>query len=143
MTKEQQNKYIEQLTSFNEVNNDNDDRANFYEKNSLNEIIFKLSSLKLLFISNTNIDTTIKNKILDFFLMNYYISSPDVDIEFDHIIEERATLLILSLIKPVVTNGEMIQIPSNKAIKILTDMHKGNIQALVKRKVIQPENYES
>lgn len=143
MTKEQQNKYIEQLISFNEVNNDNDDRANFYEKNSLNEIIFKLSSLKLLFISNTNIDTTIKNKILDFFLMNYYISSPDVDIEFDHIIEERTTLLILSLIKPVVTNGEMIQIPSNKAIKILTDMHKGNIQALVKRKVIQPENYES
>lgn len=143
MTKEQQNKYIEQLTSFNEVNNDNEDRANFYEKNSLNEIIFKLSSLKLLFISNTNIDTTIKNKILDFFLMNYYISSPDVDIEFDHIIEERTTLLILSLIKPVVTNGEMIQIPSNKAIKILTDMHKGNIQALVKRKVIQPENYES
>ena len=143
MTKEQQNKYIEQLISFNEVNNDNEDRANFYEKNSLNEIIFKLSSLKLLFISNTNIDTTIKNKILDFFLMNYYISSPDVDIEFDHIIEERTTLLILSLIKPVVTNGEMIQIPSNKAIKILTDMHKGNIQALVKRKVIQPENYES
>ena len=143
MTKEQQNKYIEQLTSFNEVDNNNNDRANFYEKNSLNEIIFKLSSLKLLFISNINIDTTIKNKILDFFLMNYYISSPDVDIEFDHIIEERTTLLILSLIKPVVTNGEMIQIPSNKAIKILTDMHKGNIQALVKRKVIQPENYES
>ena len=65
MTKEQQHNYIEQLTSFNEVNNDNDndDRANFYEKNTLSEIIFKLSSLKLLFISNTNIDSTIKNKI--------------------------------------------------------------------------------
>ena len=99
--------------------------------------------MKTLFLFDTTLDEANRTKIINFFLQTFYASSPDVDIELDHIIEERTTLLILSLIKPTMQNGEIVQLKQSKAIKILLNLHKNNIQSLIKGKkiILDSKNY--
>ena len=113
------------------------------EEENLEQLIFRISALKTLFLFDTTLDESQRTKIINFFLQTFYASSPDVDIELDHIIEERTTLLILSLIKPTMSNGEIVQLKQSKAIKILIDLHKSNIQSLIKGKkiILNSKNY--
>ena len=119
------------------------DSQNEDEEENLEQLIFRISALKTLFLFDTTLDESQRTKIINFFLQTFYASSPDVDIELDHIIEERTTLLILSLIKPTMSNGEIVQLKQSKAIKILIDLHKSNIQSLIKGKkiMLNSKNY--
>ena len=112
------------------------DSQNEDDEENLEQLIFRISALKTLFLFDTTLDEANRTKIINFFLQTFYASSPDVDIELDHIIEERTTLLILSLIKPTMQNGEIVQLKQSKAIKILLNLHKNNIQSLIKGKKI-------
>ena len=120
----------------------NDSQSEDDEEN-LEQLIFRISALKTLFLFDTTLDEANRTKIINFFLQTFYASSPDVDIELDHIIEERTTLLILSLIKPTMQNGEIVQLKQSKAIKILLNLHKNNIQSLIKGKkiILDSKNY--
>ena len=113
------------------------------DEENLEQLIFRISALKTLFLFDTTLDEANRTKIINFFLQTFYASSPDVDIELDHIIEERTTLLILSLIKPTMQNGEIVQLKQSKAIKILLNLHKNNIQSLIKGKkiILDSKNY--
>ena len=119
------------------------DRQNEDDEENLEQLIFRISALKTLFLFDTTLDEANRTKIINFFLQTFYASSPDVDIELDHIIEERTTLLILSLIKPTMQNGEIVQLKQSKAIKILLNLHKNNIQSLIKGKkiILDSKNY--
>ena len=119
------------------------DSQNEDDEENLEQLIFRISALKTLFLFDTTLDEANRTKIINFFLQTFYASSPDVDIELDHIIEERTTLLILSLIKPTMQNGEIVQLKQSKAIKILLNLHKNNIQSLIKGKkiILDSKNY--
>ena len=119
------------------------DSQNDDDEENLEQLIFRISALKTLFLFDTTLDEANRTKIINFFLQTFYASSPDVDIELDHIIEERTTLLILSLIKPTMQNGEIVQLKQSKAIKILLNLHKNNIQSLIKGKkiILDSKNY--
>ena len=119
------------------------DSQNEDDEENLEQLIFRISALKTLFLFDTTLDEVSRTKIINFFLQTFYASSPDVDIELDHIIEERTTLLILSLIKPTMQNGEIVQLKQSKAIKILLNLHKNNIQSLIKGKkiILDSKNY--
>ena len=119
------------------------DSQNEDDEENLEQLIFRISALKTLFLFDTTLDEANRTKIISFFLQTFYASSPDVDIELDHIIEERTTLLILSLIKPTMQNGEIVQLKQSKAIKILLNLHKNNIQSLIKGKkiILDSKNY--
>ena len=99
--------------------------------------------MKTLFLFDSTLDDSSKKNIINFFLKTFYASSPDIDIELDHIIEERTTLILLSLIKPTMNNGEIVQMKQSKAIKVLLDIHKSNIQSLIKGKkiMLNSKNY--
>ena len=119
------------------------DSQNEDDEENLEQLIFRISALKTLFLFDTTLDEANRTKIINFFLQTFYASSPDVDIELDHIIEERTTLLILSLIKPTMQNGEIVQLKQSKAIKILLNLHKNNIQSLItgKKIILDSKNY--
>ena len=119
------------------------DSQNEDDEENLEQLIFRISALKTLFLFDTTLDEANRTKIINFFLQTFYASSPDVDIEVDHIIEERTALLILSLIKPTMQNGEIVQLKQSKAIKILLNLHKNNIQSLIKGKkiILDSKNY--
>ena len=123
--KEEKNKYINNL-------------LNLEEDKNIEEIQFNLNALKILYTENSNtkiINEDTKNKIIIFFLKNYYSDSFDIDISFSYSIEEMALNLILSLIKPEFIENKLVPIKSSKAINILTEVHK-NIQKLIKEKNI-------
>jgi len=123
--KEEKNKYINNL-------------LNLEEDKNIEEIQFNLNALKILYTENSNtkiINEDTKNKIIIFFLKNYYSDSFDIDISFSYSIEEMTLNLILSLIKPEFIENKLVPIKSSKAINILTEVHK-NIQKLIKEKNI-------
>ncbi len=125
ISKEEKNKYINDL-------------LNLEENNNIEEIQFNLNALKILYTENSNtkvINDDIKNKIISFFLKNYYSDLFDIDISFSYSIEEMTLNLILSLIKPEFIENKLIPIKSSKAINILIEIHK-NIQKLFKEKII-------
>ena len=125
ISKEEKNKYINDL-------------LNLEENNNIEEIQFNLNALKILYTENSNtkiINDDIKNKIISFFLKNYYSDSFDIDISFSYSIEEMTLNLILSLIKPEFIENKLVPIKSSKAINILIEIHK-NIQKLLKEKII-------
>lgn len=132
--KDSQDKYIDSL-----IKEEGDDD----KEENLDTLIFHISCLKILFLFYPKLDKENQTKILNYFLTTFYISSPEIDIELDHIIEERTALIILSLIKPTMSNGEIVQMKQSKAIKILQDLHKNNIQFLIKKKkiVVETSNY--
>ena len=134
IAQESKEKFISSLISDNEKED---------KEETLERLIFRISALKTLFLFDTTLDDSNKTKIINFFLQTFYASSPDVDIELDHIIEERTTLILLSLIKPTMLNGEIVQMKQSKAIKILSDIHKSNIQSLIKGKkiILNNKNY--
>ena len=123
--KEEKNKYINNL-------------LNLEEDKNIEEIQFNLNALKILYTENSNtkiINEDTKNKIIIFFLKNYYSDSFDIDISFSYSIEEMTLNLILSLIKPEFVENKLVPIKSSKAINILIEVHK-NIQKLIKEKNI-------
>ena len=125
ISKEEKNKYINDL-------------LNLEENNNIEEIQFNLNALKILYTENSNtkvINDDIKNKIISFFLKNYYSDLFDIDIYFSYSIEEMTLNLILSLIKPEFIENKLVPIKSSKAINILIEIHK-NIQKLFKEKII-------
>ena len=125
ISKEEKNKYINDL-------------LNLEENNNIEEIQFNLNALKILYTENSNtkvINDDIKNKIISFFLKNYYNDLFDIDISFSYSIEEMTLNLILSLIKPEFIENKLVPIKSSKAINILVEIHK-NIQKLFKEKII-------
>ena len=125
ISKEEKNKYINDL-------------LNLEENNNIEEIQFNLNALKILYTENSNtkiINDDIKNKIISFFLKNYYSDSFDIDISFSYSIEEMTLNLILSLIKPEFIENKLVPIKSSKAINILIEIHK-NIQKLFNEKII-------
>ena len=125
ISKEEKNKYINDL-------------LNLKENNNIEEIQFNLNALKILYTENSNtkiINDDIKNKIISFFLKNYYSDLFDIDISFSYSIEEMTLNLILSLIKPEFIENKLVPIKSSKAINILIEIHK-NIQKLFKEKII-------
>ena len=125
ISKEEKNKYINDL-------------LNLEENNNIEEIQFNLNALKILYTENSNtkvINDDIKNKIISFFLKNYYSDLFDIDISFSYSIEEMTLNLILSLIKPEFIENKLVPIKSSKAINILIEIHK-NIQKLFKEKII-------
>lgn len=125
ISKEEKNKYINGLLILEENNN-------------IEEIQFNLNALKILYTENSNtkiINDDIKNKIISFFLKNYYSDLFDIDISFSYSIEEMTLNLILSLIKPEFIENKLVPIKSSKAINILIEIHK-NIQKLFKEKII-------
>ena len=125
ISKEEKNKYINDL-------------LNLEENNNIEEIQFNLNALKILYTENSNtkvINDDIKNKIISFFLKNYYSDLFDIDISFSYGIEEMTLNLILSLIKPEFIENKLVPIKSSKAINILIEIHK-NIQKLFKEKII-------
>ena len=125
ISKEEKNKYINGL-------------LNLEENNNIEEIQFNLNALKILYTENSNtkvINDDIKNKIISFFLKNYYSDLFDIDISFSYSIEEMTLNLILSLIKPEFIENKLVPIKSSKAINILIEIHK-NIQKLFKEKII-------
>ena len=125
ISKEEKNKYINDL-------------LNLEENNNIEEIQFNLNALKILYTENSNtkvINDDIKNKIISFFLKNYYSDLFDIDISFSYSIEEMTLNLILSLIKPEFIENKLVPIKSSKAINILIEIHQ-NIQKLFKEKII-------
>ena len=123
--KEEKNKYINNL-------------LNLEKDKNIEEIQFNLNALKILYTENSStkiINEDTKNKIIIFFLKNYYSDSFDIDISFSYSIEEMTLNLILSLIKPEFIENKLVPIKSSKAINILTEVHK-NIQKLIKEKNI-------
>ena len=104
---EEKNKYINDLLDLN-------------EDKSIEDIQFNLNALKIIYIENTNnkiIEEETKNKIIVYFLKNYYSDSFDVDIAFSYSIEEMTLNLILNLIKPEFVQNKLVPIKSSKAIK--------------------------
>ena len=106
---------------------------------SIEEIQFNLNALKILYTENTEnsklINNETKNKIISFFLRNYYSDKFDIDISFSYSIEEMTLNLILSLRKPEFIENKLVPIKSSKAINILIEVHK-NLQKLLKEKNI-------
>ena len=95
--------------------------------------------MKILYTENTEnsklINNETKNKIISFFLRNYFSDKFDIDISFSYSIEEMTLNLILSLIKPEFIENKLVPIKSSKAINILIEVHK-NLQKLLKEKNI-------
>ena len=107
---------------------------NLDEDKSIEEIQFNLNALKILYTENTTnkiIKDETKNKIIIYFLKNYYSDSFDIDISFSYSIEEMTLNLILNLIKPEFVENKLVPIKSSKAINILIDIHK-NLQKILK-----------
>ena len=128
---EEKNKYINDLLDLN-------------EDKSIEDIQFNLNALKIIYIENTNnkiIEEETKNKIIVYFLKNYYSDSFDVDIAFSYSIEEMTLNLILNLIKPEFVQNKLVPIKSSKAISILINLHK-NLQNLLKEESNEDENDE-
>ena len=126
ISEENKMKYINNLLASN-----NDDI-------NVEQIHFNLNSLKILYMEENNgkiINNDIKNKILEYFLMNYYSDLFEIDISFSYTIEEMTLNLILSLIKPNIVDNKPVPIKASKAISILTSIHK-TIQNLIKEKKI-------
>ena len=116
--------------------------------NNIEEIQFNLNALKILYMEETKqkiINKEIKNKIIEYFLQNYYSDIFEIDINFSYSIEEMTLNLILSLIKPIIVDNKPVPIKSSKAISILTNIHE-KIQNLIKNKKIfnnEEENEEN
>ena len=125
ISEEQKNKYINNLLDLN-------------ADKTIEEIQFNLHALKILYMEETHtkiINNDIKNKIIEYFLKNYYSDLFEIDINFSYSIEEMTLNLILSLIKPNIVDNKPVPIKSSKAIQILTNIHK-IIQNLIKDKKI-------
>ena len=126
ISEENKMKYINNLLA-----SDNDDI-------NVEQIHFNMNSLKILYTEENNgkiINNDIKNKIIEYFLMNYYSDLFEIDISFSYTIEEMTLNLILSLIKPNIVDNKPVPIKATKAISILTSIHK-TIQNLIKEKKI-------
>ena len=125
LSDEQKMKYINNLLK------SNDD-------NSIEDIQFNLNALKILYMEEskiTIINKDLKNKIIEYFLQNYYSDIFEIDINFSYSIEEMTLNLILGLIKPTIVDDKPVPIKSSKAINILTNVHE-TIQNLIKNKKI-------
>ena len=125
ISEEQKTKYINNLLDLN-------------ADKTIEEIQFNLHALKILYMEETHtkiINNDIKNKIIEYFLKNYYSDLFEIDINFSYSIEEMTLNLILSLIKPNIVDNKPVPIKSSKAIQILTNIHK-IIQNLIKDKKI-------
>ena len=122
-----------------EKNNYINNLLNIEENENIEDIQFNLNALKILYTENTEnsklINNETKNKIISFFLRNYYSDKFDIDISFSYYIEEMTLNLILSLIKPEFIQNKLVPIKSSKAINILIEVHK-NLQKLLKEKNI-------
>ena len=122
-----------------EKNNYINNLLNIEENENIEDIQFNLNALKILYTENTEnsklINNETKNKIISFFLRNYYSDKFDIDISFSYSIEEMTLNLILSLIKPEFIQNKLVPIKSSKAINILIEVHK-NLQKLLKEKNI-------
>ena len=122
-----------------EKNNYINNLLNIEENENIEDIQFNLNALKILYTENTEnsklINNETKNKIISFFLRNYYSDKFDIDISFSYNIEEMTLNLILSLIKPEFIQNKLVPIKSSKAINILIEVHK-NLQKLLKEKNI-------
>ena len=122
-----------------EKNNYINNLLNIEENENIEDIQFNLNALKILYTENTEnsklINNETKNKIISFFLRNYYSDKFDIDISFSYSIEEMTLNLIFSLIKPEFIQNKLVPIKSSKAINILIEVHK-NLQKLLKEKNI-------
>ena len=121
ISEEKKNKYINNLL------NSNEDKT-------IEEIQYNLTALKILYTENTSnqiINEETKNKIIIYFLKNYYSDSFEIDIAFSYSIEEMTLNLILNLIKPELIENKLVPIKSSKAIGILIELHK-NLNKLLK-----------
>ena len=133
LSNENKLKYINSLIKINES-----------EEIFIEEIIFNLSALKNIYLDEKLLNNSeeIKEKILEYFLIQFYSYNNNIDIYYDNFIDEKTFLLILSEIKPIKINNELVQIKSSKAIKILINLHK-KIQKLIKNKKIEIDNIEN
>ena len=133
LSNESKLKYINSLIKINES-----------EEIFIEEIIFNLSALKNIYLDEKLLNNSeeIKEKILEYFLIQFYSYNNNIDIYYDNFIDEKTFLLILSEIKPIKINNELVQIKSSKAIKILINIHK-KIQKLIKNKKIEIDNIEN
>ena len=133
LSNENKLKYINSLIKINES-----------EEIFIEEIIFNLSALKNIYLDEKLLNNSeeIKEKILEYFLIQFYSYNNNIDIYYDNFIDEKTFLLILSEIKPIKINNELVQIKSSKAIKILINIHK-KIQKLIKNKKIEIDNIEN
>ena len=125
LSEEEKNDYINNL-------------LNIEEDKNIEDIQFDLNALKILYTENSNtkiINNDTKNKIISFFLKNYYSDLFDIDVSFSYSIEEMTLNLILNLIKPEFIENKLVPIKSSKAIKILMETHK-NLQKLLKENII-------
>ena len=129
ISEEEKNMYINNL-------------LNLEEDKTIEEIQFNLNALKILYTENTInkiIKDETKNKIIIYFLKNYYSDLFDIDISFSYSIEEMTLNLILNLIKPEFVENKLVPIKSSKAINILIDVHK-NIHKLLKEEKEENNN---
>ena len=133
LSNENKLKYINSLIKINES-----------EEIFIEEIIFNLSALKNIYLDEKLLNNfqEIKEKILEYFLIQFFSYNNNIDIYYDNFIEEKTFLLILSEIKPIKINNELVQIKSSKAIKILINIHK-KIQKLIKNKKIELDDIEN
>ena len=124
---EEKNKYINDLLDLN-------------EDKSIEDIQFNLNALKIIYIENTNnkiIEEETKNKIIVYFLKNYYSDSFDVDIAFSYSIEEMTLNLILNLIKPEFVQNKLVPIKSSKAISILINLKEEYLKSTKSRVIVK------
>ena len=109
------------------------------EDKNIEEIQFNLNALKILYTENNNnkiINEDIKDKIIEYFLKNYFSDLFEIDISFSYSVEEMTLNLILSLIKPIFIDNKLVPMKSSKAINILIETHK-KIQKLIKEEKIK------
>ena len=94
-----------------------------------------MTALKILLNEEKFLSSDKKQEIINYFIKYFYSDIFEVDITFQHNIEEMTLNLILSLIKPTMQNGKLIQMKSSEAINKLIEVHK-NIIELIKNKKI-------
>ena len=135
LSEEQKAKYINNL-----LTSDND--------KIIEEIQFNLNALKILYSEESNskiINEETKNKIIEYFLQQYYSDQFGIDINYSYNIEEMTLNLILGLIKPNILDNKPVPLKSSNVINILVNVHK-IIQNLIENKKIlynEEENQNS
>lgn len=132
LSKENKNDFIERLKAL--------------DGEEFEESVFKLTALKqILFSLPQDEEEDMKFSIVEYFLREYY-NNQDSDLELEQIIEERLTLVLLSLIRPnmKMINEELVPVKNLNGVKTLQKIHKRIQQLFKKDKLeINAENFKN
>ena len=109
------------------------------DSDSVEEIQFNMTALKILLNEEKFLSSDKKQEIINYFIKYFYSDIFEVDITFQHNIEEMTLNLILSLIKPTMQNGKLIQMKSSAAINKLIEVHKNIIELIKNKKIFSDE----